>query len=124
MQFSEPPHRYCKECKTEFASSFELVDHYLEDDEDFDPYYLLPNGLKLMLGSLMRYFYGHADNPDKIKLVSQSTYMTLFASELGGKLAEEVVEDMIVKAEMQDFEEQLNKMLKGKGNGGISNTES
>ena len=58
----EPPHNVCHDCGITFENSFSLVDHMLEDDEDFDPYFLLPNGHKLMLGSLLRFFYANAEN--------------------------------------------------------------
>jgi hypothetical protein len=48
---------FCHDCNQQFENSFELIDHALEDDEDFDPYYILPNGFKLLLGSLLRFMY-------------------------------------------------------------------
>jgi hypothetical protein len=107
----EPPESYCHECDTQFDNSFELIDHTLEDDEDFDPYYLLPNGFKLLLGSLLRFMYYHRDEPDKIALISQSTYVTLFASEMGFDMVDELVEDMVVKSELQNFDDELKKLL-------------
>ncbi len=43
----EPPHNYCNECDVQFEDSFQLIDHVLEDDDEFDPYLVLPNGVKL-----------------------------------------------------------------------------
>jgi hypothetical protein len=48
------PHNYCHDCHLQFEDSFQLVDHYFEEGEEFDPYYILPNGYKLLLGSLLR----------------------------------------------------------------------
>lgn len=109
----EPPHNYCDDCKREFDSSFDLVDHFLEDDEEFDPYLVLPNGMKLMVGSLLRFMYEHSDNPEQIELITQSTYVTLFAAENGYDPLEDLVEDMIVKSAMQNFDTNLNDLLKG-----------
>jgi hypothetical protein len=106
-----PPHNYCNECKVTFDSSFALVDHMLSEDEQFDPYYLLPSGFKLMLGSLLRFMYNNADNPDQIKLITQSTYITLFASEMGYELVDELIEDVIVKSALQDFDRDLQNLL-------------
>ena len=106
-----PPHNYCNECKITFDSSFDLIDHMLEEDEQFDPYYLLPSGFKLMLGSLLRFMYTNAEEPDQIKLITQSTYVTLFASEMGYELVDELVEDMIVKSALQDFDRDLQELL-------------
>lgn len=106
-----PPHNYCHDCHITFEDSFELVDHYLEEDEEFDPYYILPNGFKLKLGSLLRFMFNHADEPDQIKLITQSTYVTLFASENGYDLVDELVEDTIVKSALVDFDAGLAKLL-------------
>ena len=108
---SEPPHNYCNECQVTFSDSFALVDHMLEEDEEFDPYYLLPSGFKLMLGSLLRFMYNNAEDPSQIKLITQSTYVTLFASENGYNLVDELVEDMVVKSALQDFDRDLQELL-------------
>ena len=108
----EPPHNYCNECNETFDDSFQLIDHTLEEDDEFDPYYLLPNGFKLLLGSLLRFMYNNANEPEQIKLITQSTYVTLFASENGYDLVDELVEDMIVKSALQNFDEDLEALLK------------
>lgn len=109
-------YNYCNECNVEFENSFALIDHMLEDDEEFDPYYILPNGFKLLLGSLLRFMFHHADEPEQVKLISQSTYVTLFASEMGYDLVDELVEDMVVKSALVDFDEQLKQLLKKESN--------
>ena len=109
-------HNYCNECNVEFENSFALIDHMLEDDEDFDPYYILPNGFKLLLGSLMRFIFHHAEEPEQIKLITQSTYVTLFASEMGYDLVDELVEDMVVNSAFIDFDEELKQLLKKESN--------
>ena len=108
----EPPHNYCNECNETFENSFQLIDHTLEEDDEFDPYYLLPNGFKLLLGSLLRFMYNNANEPEQIKLITQSTYVTLFASENGYDLVDELVEDMIVKSALHNFDEDLEALLK------------
>ena len=106
-----PPHNFCNECGIQFEDSFKLIDHMLEDDEDFDPYYILPNGYKLLLGSLLRFMYNNAEKPDQIRLITQSTYVTLFASEMGYDLVDELVEDMVVKSALVDFDQNLARLL-------------
>ena len=105
------PHNTCNDCGEEFDNSFQLVDHVLEDGEEFDPYLLLPNGFRLMLGSMLRFIYEHAESPEQIKLITQSTYVTLFASENGYDLVDELVEDMIVKSALHDFDKGLEELL-------------
>ncbi len=108
---NEPPESYCHECETQFENSFELIDHTLDDDEEFDPYYLLPNGFRLLLGSLLRFMYNHSEEPEQIKLITQSTYVTLFAAEMGFDMIDELVEDMVVKSAMQDLDASIEKLL-------------
>jgi hypothetical protein len=111
FDFGEEPHNYCNECDTQFEDSFELIDHVMEDDEEFDPYYLLPNAFKLHLGSLLRFLFVHAEEPEQIKMITQSTYVTLFAAENGYELVDELVEDMIVKSAVQNIDEEIRKLL-------------
>lgn len=107
-----PPYTYCKECKQEFDNSFDLIDHLIEDDEEFDPYLLLPNGFKLMVGSLLRYIYHHSKEPELIEPLVQSTYVTLFASELGYEPIANLIEDMVVNTELHNFDERLTELLR------------
>lgn len=102
---------HCHECGEDFDDSFQLIDHTLEDEEEFDPYLILPNGYKLMLGSLLRFLFSHADSPEQIRHITQSTYVTLFASENGYDLVDELIEDMVVKSALQRFDEELNILL-------------
>jgi hypothetical protein len=88
-----------------------LVDHLLEDDEEFDPYLVLHSGYRLMIGSMLRFMYDNCDNPEQIKLITQSTYVTLFASENGYSPIEELVEDMVVKSALKDFDDSLKTLL-------------
>jgi hypothetical protein len=104
-------HNYCHDCNQQFENSFELIDHTTEEDEEFNPYYILPNGYKLLLGSLLRFMFNHAGDPDQIKLITQSTYVTLFASENGYDLVDELVEDMVVKSALVDFDQNLARLL-------------
>lgn len=83
----------------------------MEEGEEFDPYYLLPNGFKLLLGSLLRFMYANSDQPNQIKLITQSTYVTLFASEMGYDLVDELIEEMVVKSALVDFDKDLAKLL-------------
>lgn len=108
---SKPPYNHCNECGQEFNSSFELVDHLLEDDEEFDPYLVLPSGHRLMIGSMLKFMYDNCNNPEQIKLITQSTYITLFASENGFGPIEELVEDMVVESALKGFDDSLKTLL-------------
>ena len=112
MNEDHTPERYCHECKLEFDNSFDLIDHLLPEDEEFDPYYILPSGMKLMLGTMMRYLYHHAEEPVRIQNLAQSTYITLFASEMQYEDVDELIHDMVVSQEMYNFDEELKELLK------------
>ena len=84
-----------------------------EDDEEFDPALILPNGYRLLIGSLLRCFYRYADSPENIMTIAESTYMTLFAAETQPNLVSSLVEDMIVDTQMVDLEDELKKLLEG-----------
>lgn len=104
-------YRVCKECNIEFEDSFQLIDHLYEDDYEFNPYYIFPDGSKLMLGSLLRFIYHHRDNPEQIELITQQSYITMFAFEHGYDDTMNLVEDMIVQSNMVDFEAGLKTLL-------------
>jgi len=115
--FPEPPYTRCNNCNNDFETSFDLIDHLLEDDEEFDPYYVLPNGTKFMLGSFFRFINGHADKPERIRHMAQSAYVTLFAAELGYAAIDEIVQDIVVTNATIDLDEELKKLLEGESNG-------
>lgn len=107
----EPPHNICHDCGKTFENSFELVDHMFDDEDEFDPYFILPNGHMLMLGSLLRFFNEYSEDAEQVRLISQSTYITLFAAEQGYSLVDELIQDMIVKSVFKDFDKDLQILL-------------
>ena len=82
-----------------------------EDDDEFDPALILPNGYRLMIGSLLRCLYKYADKPEQIKDITQSTYMTLFSAEVTPDVVGSMVEDMVVASQMMDIDDDLKKLL-------------
>jgi len=83
----------------------------LEDDEEFDPALVLPNGARLMIGSLLRCLYKYADKPDQIKTITQSTYMTLFTAETQPEAIKDIVEEMIIESQMMEIDNELKQLL-------------
>jgi hypothetical protein len=55
--------------------------------------------------------FNHADESNQIRLITQSTYVTLFAAENGYDLIDTLIEDMIVKSSLQNFDESLQQLL-------------
>ena len=103
----------CPECGEPFENVFDATDHLLEDDEEFDPVLILPNGYKLMVGSLLRVLYEHADDPKRIESITQDTYATLYAAETKPKQMQRFIEDLIINEHMYDIDEELEELLDG-----------
>lgn len=106
----------CDICGTPFDNVFEAIDHTLDDDslDIFDPKLILPGGYSLMVGSLLRCIYEHADEPEKIRHITQDVYATLFAAEHHGENEmRQYIEDTIVDTQMEDFDEQLKELFNG-----------
>jgi len=103
--------RKCPDCGEEFDNIFEATDHLLEEDEEFDPALILPNGYRLMIGSLLRCLYKHANEPEMIEEIVQSTYATLFTAETKPNILGSVIEDMIVTTSMDDLDNELKRLL-------------
>ena len=107
---SIPP---CGECGQHFNDIFEATDHLVEagGEEEFDPKLILPGGYTLMVGSLLRCLYDYASNPDMIKSITQSTYATLYAAEASPGTVKTIIEDMVVREQMSDFDTALAELL-------------
>ncbi len=103
----------CPDCGQHFENVFEATDHLLEDDEEFDPALVLPNGARLMIGSLLRCLYRYANKPEQIKNITQSTYMTLFTAETQPETIRDIVEEMIIESQMTDIDDELKQLLEG-----------
>lgn len=103
----------CPDCGQHFENVFEATDHLLEDDDEFDPALVLPNGARLMIGSLLRYLYRYADKPEQIKVITQSTYMTLFTAETQPEVIRDIVEDMIIESQMMEIDNEIKDLLEG-----------
>lgn len=103
----------CPDCGQHFENVFEATDHLLEDGDEFDPALILPNGARLMIGSLLRCLYRYADKPDQIKVITQSTYMTLFTAETQPEVIKDIVEDMIIESQMMEIDNEIRDLLEG-----------
>jgi ABC-type multidrug transport system ATPase subunit len=105
----------CPDCGEHFDNIFEATDHLLEDDEEeFDPIFVLPNGYSLMVGSLLRCLYSYADEPNKIKRITSHTYATLHAAEMKPSEVKHIIEDMVVAEQMDNIDEEIKKLLSRK----------
>jgi hypothetical protein len=103
----------CPQCGERFENVFEATDHLLEDDEEFDPALVLPNGAKLMIGSLLRCLYKYANKPEQVRSITQSTYMTLFTAETQPEAIKDIVEEMIIESQMMEIDDEIKALLEG-----------
>ena len=110
MDNKVPP---CPECGEQFDNVFQATDHLLEDDEKFDPSLILPNGARLMIGSLLRCLYKYAGQPEQVKVITQSAYMTLFTAETQPDAIKDIVEEMIIKSQMMEIDDENKQLLEG-----------
>ncbi len=104
---------YCEDCGGIFLNGFDYIDHYVEEDGDdeFDPYLVLPNSVKLQVGSLLRFLYDHADQPEQVRQIAESTYVTLYAAERNIEEVEDMIKEMVISSEMLRFDSSLKTLL-------------
>jgi len=106
---SIPP---CTVCGATFDNVFEATDHLLEDnDEKFDPVLILPNGYRLLIGSLMRCIFDYANDPEQVKSIAQSTYATLYAAEHNPGEMKSLIEEIIINEHLSKLDEELKELL-------------
>ena len=102
----------CPECGAKFDNIFDSVAHMLEEDESFDPVYILPGGLKLMLGTLLYTLYENRRRPSVISQVVQDCYATLAMAEFMPDSLPNVVTDIVVEEAMENIDDELKKLFK------------
>jgi hypothetical protein len=102
----------CPDCGTPFENIFEATDHLLEDgDAEFNPELILPNGYSLMIGSLLRNIYKHSHDPHKVEDIAQDTYATLYAAQYDPGQMKNFIEDLIIREQMYDIDDELAELL-------------
>jgi hypothetical protein len=103
----------CGICGQHFDNIFEATDHLIEDngEEEFNPEIILPNGYRLLVGSMLRQLFENAENPEKIRTITQLTYGTLYAAESDIGLMKRLVEDAIIHEHMSLIDEELEELL-------------
>ena len=103
----------CGICGQHFDNIFEATDHLIEDngEQEFNPEIILPNGYRLLVGSMLRQLFDNADNPEKVRTITQLTYGTLYAAESDIGLMKKLVEDAIIHEHMSLIDEELEELL-------------
>lgn len=104
----------CAVCGTEFKNIFEMVDHLDEEgDAPFDPKLILPNGYKLLVGTLLRLVHEHSNKPSQVRKIVESAYTTLYLAENDERAMRENVEDVIVENFTRNLDRELKELLEG-----------
>ena len=103
----------CKICGQHFDNIFDATDHLIEDNgkEEFNPEIILPNGYRLLVGSMLRQLFENADNPEEVRTITQLTYGTLYAAETNVGLMKKLVEDAIIHEHMSEIDDELKELL-------------
>lgn len=103
----------CEVCGTEFDNIFDATDHLTDDndEEEFNPKFVLPNGYVLLLGGLLRQLYDKADQPDEIRTITQLTFGTLYAANTDVTKMKQLVEDAVIYSHMSEIDEELKELL-------------
>lgn len=103
----------CKICGQHFDNIFDATDHLIEDngEEEFNPEIILPNGYRLLVGSMLRQLFESADNPEEVRTITQLTYGTLYAAETNVSLMKKLVEDAIIHEHMSEIDDELKELL-------------
>ena len=103
----------CGICGEHFDNIFDATDHLIEDngEQEFNPEIVLPNGYKLMLGSMLRQLFDSADNPEEVRTITQLTYGTLYAAENNIGMMKKLVEDAIIHEHMSEIDDELKELL-------------
>jgi len=104
----------CPECGQKFDDVFTAVEHMLEDGETFDPGYILPGGIRLMLGSLMKNIYRNRHKPDAVSQLTQDCYATLAMAEFKPEQLPNLINDLLVEEAMGNLDGELDKLLKNR----------
>lgn len=103
----------CGICGQHFDNIFDATDHLIEDngEEEFNPEIILPNGYRLLVGSMLRQLFESADNPEEVRTITQLTYGTLYAAETNVGLMKKLVEDAIIHEHMSEIDDELKELL-------------
>lgn len=109
MEFKD---KECPECGQHFEDYFEAVEHLLEVDEDFDPALILPNGYRLMIGSLLRVFFEGAEDVEKTQKLAEETYLALFMAEMYPGSVSNIIQETIIAQSMENIDDELKQLLK------------
>lgn len=107
----------CEICGQRFDNIFEMVEHQIDSGEpEFDPALLLPNGYKLLVGTLLRLIYDRSNKPSQVREVVSSAYMNLYLAETDQQAMRENVENIIVQRFVSDLDRELRELLEDNGN--------
>lgn len=102
----------CAVCGTHFKNIFEMVEHLDEEgDTPFDPALILPNGYKLLVGTLLRLIYERSNKPSQVREIVTGAYTTLYLAETDLSAMRDSIEDVMVDKFMKDLDSELRELL-------------
>jgi hypothetical protein len=109
--------RPCDICGERFDNVFEMIDHLQEEEEPpFDPTLLLPNGYRLLVGTLLRLIYEQSNKPSQVRKITEGAYMNLYLAETDQQAMRENIEDVLVEQFVSELDDELRELLKNDAN--------
>lgn len=107
----------CDVCGEHFDTVFDMVDHLQEEGEPpFDPSLLLPNGYKLLVGTLLRLVHEQSNKPSQVRKITESAYMNLYLAETDQVAMRKNIEDVLVDKFVSELDRELAALLEDNGN--------
>ena len=104
----------CDFCGTHFDNVFEMVDHLQEEgDPPFDPSLLLPNGYKLLVGTLLRLIHEQSNKPSQVRKITESAFTNLYLAETNQQQMRSNIEDAMVSQFVSELDKELAELLEG-----------
>ena len=107
----------CEVCGTHFNNVFEMVDHLQEEGEPpFDPSLLLPNGYKLLVGTLLRLIHEQSNKPSQLRRITENAFTNLYLAETNQQEMRSNIEDAMVNQFVSELDRELASLLEDNGN--------
>ena len=107
----------CEVCGTHFDTVFDMVDHLQEEGEPpFDPALLLPNGYRLLVGTLLRLIHEQSNKPSQVRKITEGAYMNLYLAETDQQAMRSNIEDVLVEKFVSELDRDLRELLEKNAN--------
>jgi hypothetical protein len=84
-----------------------------EDGNGFDPTLVLPNGYRLLVGTLLRLIHERSNKPSQVREIIEGAYTTLYLAETDEHAMRGRVEEIMVEKFTRNLDKELKQLLGG-----------